>query len=452
MTAPTDRSYRALLAVPGLGRILLASQLARIAQAMVGVALVLFTLATYRSPALAGVVTFTATFPGLLASPIAGALLDRHGRVRLVVLDYLVALASLALIGGLSLAGALPPPLLLAIAAVSSMTAVLSQTGLRSLYPLIVPPHLWERVNAVDSNGYLIATILGPPIAASLVAIVGGPVALIGIGTLYALAVVAMLGFRDPPSQVATTGRLLLDAWQGLVYTWRNRTLRGLGFSISTLNFFGGVQSIVIPLIVLDRLHGGEAAVGLVFAVSGIAGMVSAFAVGRIDTRGREWRLLVVPMFATALAVALLIPASGALSADERIDPAIGFAILGLSLAIGGLVGGPMDVAMFTMRQRRTDPAWTGRAFAISMAFNFLGFPIGAAAGGVLASISLTAAIVAAVVACVLSGILAATLVPRADDPVRDAASSDDPRRDEPRRDESHHDARPAVRAVEDGG
>ena len=31
-------------------------------------------------------------FPGILLSPIAGALLDRHGRVRLIILDYLVAM------------------------------------------------------------------------------------------------------------------------------------------------------------------------------------------------------------------------------------------------------------------------------------------------------------------------------------------------------------------------
>ena len=47
---PLPSSYRALLEVPTLGRILLATAIARIAQAMVGVALVLFTLQEYGSP------------------------------------------------------------------------------------------------------------------------------------------------------------------------------------------------------------------------------------------------------------------------------------------------------------------------------------------------------------------------------------------------------------------
>src|SRR4030095_7165860 len=105
----------------------------------------------------------------LLVSPIAGALLDRHGRTRLVILDYLIALTALILIGALALRGFLPVWLLIVIAGVASLTAPLSNTGLRSLFPILIPTHLWERVNAVDSTGYVVATIVGPPLARSLV-------------------------------------------------------------------------------------------------------------------------------------------------------------------------------------------------------------------------------------------------------------------------------------------
>src|SRR5688500_14279090 len=141
-----DRSYRALLALPSVGRLLLGMQIARIGQSMVSVTIVLFTLSSYRSTTLAGLAAFCSIFPGLLVSPIAGALLDRHGRTRLVVLDYLVALASLTLIGVLALTSAIPAWLLMVIAGVASLTAPLSATGLRSLFPLIIPSHLWERV------------------------------------------------------------------------------------------------------------------------------------------------------------------------------------------------------------------------------------------------------------------------------------------------------------------
>ncbi len=413
MTEPGfDRSYRALLAVPTIGRTLLAMQIARVAQSMVGVALVLFTLEAYGSPVLAGAVTFASVFPGLLISPVAGALLDRHGRVRLIVIDYLVALVALLLLGVLALNDALPPAVLIAIATLSSLTSVLSQTGLRSLFPLVVPKHLWERVNAIDANGYVVATILGPPIAAGLVTVLGGPAALIGVGLAFGLSAIAMIGIPEPRSETSTTGRLLLDAWHGLVYVWRNPTLRGLGFSIATLNLMGGVTTIAVPLIVLERLGYEEAAVGLAFAVSGITGMISALWFGRMDTHGREWAMLVWPMVIMAPVFALLLPAAG-FGLSAGIDPLAGFLLLCFALGINGVLNGPLDIALFTVRQRRTDQAWMGRAFAVSMAFNFAGYPIGAAIAGILADASLEWAIGLGVLACALAATFAATQVPR---------------------------------------
>src|SRR4051812_442213 len=371
-------------------------QLARIAQAMVGVALVLFTLNEYRSPALTGIVTAASVLPGLLVAPIAGALLDRHGRTRLVILDYAVALLSLVLIGGLAVAHALPVPLLFAITIVSSLTAILSQTGLRSLFPLLVPERLWERVNAIDSNGYLVATIIGPPLAAALVSLFGGAVTLILIGIAYGGATIAMIGAPDPDTSASSTGNLLSDAWAGVRYTVSNATLRGLGVSISLLNLSGGMVTIVVPLVILDRLHLPEFAIGLVFAGSGIAGMIAALVTGRLDTRCREWDLLVLPMVGIAIADLLLLAGAGAASAVA------GIAFVALSLALGGLLSGPMDIGLFTIRQRRTDPAWMGRAFAVSMAFNFVGYPIGTAIAGAVATVSLEAAILVGVVACLV--------------------------------------------------
>lgn len=410
---PADPSYRALLAVPTLGRIVLGMGLARIAQAMLGVALVLFTLAEYRSPELAGLVTFASIFPGIAISPIAGVLLDRHGRIRLMIADYLVGATALVLIATLASVHALPPWLLVLIAVVMSLTSIFSAVGLRTLFPLIVPRNLWERANALDSNGYVVATIFGPPLAASLVALGGGPVALLGVGVLFGLTALSMIGVRDPQTEVTATGSLLGDARAGVMYVWRNKTLRGLGVTVSVLNLSGGMTTIVLPLLVLHQLGANEVLVGVMFAISGVSGMVSALAFGRIDTRGREWIMLVLPPFGYAAGVALMLPV--ALAGPGAMDPVLGLALIGVAQLLVGLVNGPFDIALFTVRQRRTDPAWLGRAFAISMGFNFIGFPIGAALSGVIAANSLGGAVALGIGACIAGGLFAAILVPSRD-------------------------------------
>jgi MFS family permease len=419
VTEPDDRSYRALLGVPTLGRVLLSMQIARVAQSMVGVAIVLFTLDRFGSPAFAGLVTFASIFPGLLISPVAGALLDRHGRIRLVLLDYVVALIAMMLIGALALADVLPGPLLVAIAVVSSLTSILSHVGLRSLFPILVPEHLWERVNAVDSNGYVVATIIGPPIAATLVALVGGATALLAIGVAFGIAAFVLFGVPDPPSPIVSTGRIIADAWAGVAYTWRNRTLRGLGFAITFGNLAHGMTTIVLPLLILERYGLSEAVVGLVFAASGVSGMASALLFGRMDTRGREWSLLVWPMAALIPTVAILLLAAGQ-------PPLIGVALIVVEMMLVGLLIGPMDIALFTVRQRRTDRAWMGRAFSVSMAFNFAGMPIGAAIAGLLADRSIEAAIVVlGIGGSIASLVAAAVLVPRTDPALTSAVGAE---------------------------
>ena len=397
-------SYRALLAVPALGRVLLSMQIARIAQSMVGVVAILFALQRYDSPQLAGLVAFASIFPGLVLSPVAGALLDRHGRVRLIILDYIVAAASLVTIAWLSLAGLLPAWLLVAIVSIASVTGPLSSSGLRSLFPLMVPEPLWERVNAVDSDGWVLATLVGAPFGAVFAQLVGFEAALALISAAFFMAALVIFGAPDPRTDVASSGNLWRDAWLGLTYTWNNRTLRGLAISLSTMNLAGGTVQIVVPVLVLQRLGMGQGMVGYMFGLSGAFGVVSAFFAGRLKTEGQERRLILVPATGFIFTAAILLwPGS--------IVP------IALSMAATGLLNGPLDIALFTLRQRRTDPAWMGRAFTVSMNLNFSGFPIGAAVTGVMLSVwPVETAILFAVAANALGVLLGYALIPRGDD------------------------------------
>ena len=87
------------------------------------------------------------------------------------------------------------------------------------------------------------------------------------------------------------------------------------------------------------------------------------------------------------------------------------------AMAVTGFLNGPADVTMFTLRQRRTDRAWFGRAFAVSASFNFAGYPVGSAIAGAVVERALAPAIVLAMVMCVIAGAFAWRLIPQSDDP-----------------------------------
>jgi MFS family permease len=384
--------------VPGFRRLVVSLLLGRVSGSMLAVALVLFVLSRYHSPQLAGASVFLLTFPGLLVSPIAGALLDRYGRALLVTVDYLIAAGTLFLLAGLSAGHALPAPILLAICGVSSLTGPLSAAGARSLFPILVPNYLWERANALDSSTHVLASLIGAPLAGVLVAFAGGEWALAATASLFAFGAIAMFRVHDPGSR-NVDGEVFADAWAGLMYVVRNRTLSGLALTLSTYSLGWGCLVIAVPVLVLGRLHEGPAAVGYLWGLMGAAGIVSALLTGRIRMMGRERQLIVASILASAAAMAVL-PLAGS------------FVVIAAAVVAIGLANGPFDIAFFTLRQRRTDPARFGRVFAVSMSLNMIGQPIGSALAGPLIGWSLNAALWVAVLVVLLSAVFPIVAIP----------------------------------------
>jgi MFS family permease len=395
-------SYIGLLRIEGFPRLIVSMLLGRIGGQMVALILVLFALERYQSPAVAGAATFLSIAPGLLVSPLAGALLDRHGRTRLVMADYLVAAAAIALIAVLALADLLPIPLLLAIVTFASLTQPLSTAGVRTLFPLLVPQALWERANAIDSNGYVISSIIAPALAGGLVAAFGPETALMVTAAVFAAAAVATIGLRDPAG-ARETGRLFSDAWAGVVYVARHPTLRALAIAVSTSNLAWGFIFLAIPVLVLERLGQSAALVGQLFALLGVAGSFSVFAFGRVSSAGRERQLMAASMLGMSVGMLAM------LLWQQPI-------VLAIAMAAIGVANGPYDIVLFTIRQRRTDPEWLGRAFAVSMALNFAGFPIGSALAGAVVPISLEAAFALAVALNAIAAIFTFVFIPARDE------------------------------------
>jgi MFS family permease len=392
-------SYRRVLATPGFRTLWGGALLARIGQQMTVVVLVLFVLARFGSASLAGAAVFFAVAPGLLVSPIAGALLDRRRRIRLITLDYAVAAVCMAAVGVLDRAGVLTSVLLLVIVGASSFTNPLSNTGTRSLYPMVLPRDLWDRANALDSGGFVVAMVIGPAIAGATVALFGGAAGLLATAAIFALATLVVSRVPEPAVVQGGTRGLLGDAADGFRYVVRSPSLRGLAICLSIANVGNGIFVVALPLVVLERFSGGPGEVGALWAVSGAAGMVGAFLAGRLDSTGRERHLIALGVLVGALGL-LLVEAA----------PAIGMVAAGL--VVYGASSGPVDVGLFSLRQRRTDPAWLGRAFAVSMSLNFSGIPIGSAIGGPLSGRSLTAALILAVVLNLVAAAVPELLIP----------------------------------------
>lgn len=390
-----ERSYRALLRTPGVARAFGASTFSRMGDGMFAIVLVLFVLDRFGSPTLAGLAAFCAVAPGLVLGPFAGVLLDRYGPSRPMLLDYAVSAVVVGLIAGLALVGALGPTTLLVLAAAYSATSSLGSSGIRTLLPEIVSERLWDRANAADTGSFAVTDAAGPALAGALFGILGGVGALFASAGAFAGAALTLarpVG-RASPTRGTARASVVRQAWEGLRYVVANRTLRGLAVSYSLYQVAFGVLVVALPVLVLGRLSGGEFAVGALWGALGAAGVVSGLASGGLGTEGRERRLMAGGMLLSALTL-LALPFAG------------NIAVAFVCVCALGLVGSPVDVALLSLRQRKTNRAKLGRVLAISMSLNLAGFPLGSAISGPLISTSLALGLAFAAAVCALAAIL----------------------------------------------
>lgn len=394
-------SYRDLLAVADLPELLAAASLSRLAGSMSSLAIILYALERFSSPTLVGWLSFALVGPGLVVSPLAGALLDRIGPVFAVTVDMAVSSALIVVLivaGGFGWAS---PTVLLVLVATLSLTSPLSRAGIRTLLPRLVPSHALDRANAVDTAIYATTDVLGPGVTGLLVGFAGSSSVFIAIAFAYAGATVFVSRLHRLPRSTPSKASLMQQTVEGIAVVAREPTLRGLAFSYSLYQVTWGVLVVVVPVLAVREFPTGigSSVAGFMWAAAGLAGGIGALVAGHLSTAGRERNVMVVGMLIVALA-------SWPIAAE------FGFGGLVAGLLIAGALSGPIDVGLLSLRQRRTDPNQFGRVLSVSMSLNVLGFPLGSALAGVLLTHSLSATFLLAGLASAL-GAAAAMAIPQ---------------------------------------
>ena len=395
-------SYRVLLRQRDVRRLLLSAGLARLADRILTLVLVLYALARFHSPLLAGWIGFAAIAPGLLLSPLAGVLFDRVGSAAAIALDMACSAVCILAVTVLALAGIDTAWSLAVLVTLYSLTKPLSSAGVRSLLPTLVTTEYFDRANALDTTIQATVEFVGPALAGALFGLAGAVAALAVIVVLYAAACTTLArAAHGPTDPTSRNPGAWLDATAAVAYVLRHRSLRPLALIYACYQVGWGILLVAVPVAVTRALGGahGDVAVGILWALSGLAGGIGALATGHLGAIGRERSIVVFGILGTAIAI-------------YPVSVSFGLAGLASGLAVVGFFSGPIDVGVLTLRQRRTDPTWLGRAIAVSMSLNMSGLPIGSALGGILSGWSLPAAFGAAAVACLIASAVAWAWLP----------------------------------------
>ncbi len=388
-------------------------------------------------PLALGLVVAMMSVPRAIFILIGGALVDRHSPKRVLMLSKYANALLLALLTALVLNPHTPhtialsdtlsftllvgPQMTLSILYALALLIGLAQAfsipaGTSILPRAIAPAHL-EMANGIMMGLRQISMLVGPLLAAALIALGGdgvgasatagahdvvaagagagaanGGAGLIanahGIALAFGIDCLSFLlsawtlsQVRMPPAASAAQQAPVLRAvGAGLAMVWRDRALRTCFtyWGVVAL-FIGGSLQVALPVLADQKLHGAST-FGLLMAANG-SGMLIGMAVAAVG--GARLRLAsfgATILLVDALAGALLMPL-GAIDATWQ---------GALLLLLLGVLSGFMQIAVFSWIQRRVPREMMGRAMSIFM-FIFMGLaPLSAAATGwLLQSITL---------------------------------------------------------------
>jgi len=234
---------------------------------------------TGRAEALA-LVGFCAFFPMVALSPIAGALIDRWNRKRVMITSDLGAGLSTVAIFILFKLGALEIWHLYVAAAFSGAFQAFQFPAYTASITMMIPKAQLTRANALFGMIRSIPTVFAPMAAGALLAFldIGGIMTIDIVTFLFAVGALLIVRIPQPaPRPSADGGRptLLSDSLFGFRYIFARPSLIGLLLYFLLVNFLLSFAGGVLAPMILARTGSNQLALGTVqmlFGVGSVAG------------------------------------------------------------------------------------------------------------------------------------------------------------------------------------
>ena len=331
-----------------------------------------------RSPAAVATVSAAALLPWLVVAPIAGALVDRWPRRSTLVSSdafraVIIGLLVLALVADL-----VSIPVLAAASFLVVSGWIFHGAAQQALIADLTDddPAGRDKVNgrmsSLEVGG---ASLIGPPLGSAAYSIAAWIPFLVDALSFAFSAVCMAVVPRESrrPAKVNETVRAAVRA--GATFLLRHRELRTLALLTSAANFTTNCALVVLVLYATDSdgLGLSAASYGLLIAALAVGGVLAGPLAPRLLKRLGD-RALVI----TALAVRSLVWPTVALT-DRPV-------VVAIALAAAGFASICVTVTVTSARQRLSPRAMLGR---VVTAFRTLGngaAPLGAIAGGAIAS------------------------------------------------------------------
>jgi predicted MFS family arabinose efflux permease len=312
-----------------------------------------------RSPFATGLIPVFSSLPGILLGPVAGVLVDRWNRQR-VMAGSAVALVALLLLA-VPFAGDIGAPALYAIIFIQSAVMTFFSPAENALLPTLVVETDLGTSNSLNALNDSLGRIVGPAVGAWLLVQFGLAATLVACAALYFMGWLMLIGLRDEhhhatdptaPGLGALYHSISDSFVQGLRYV-RTIPMLILLVMVSALYMVADVPlSAVLPAFMQESVGVSAELFGSLMSVRGLTGLLGGLLIVVLSRHVHESRLL---------AGGLMLYGISIFSMGFANNVPVSILVL---LPIGPAAAA-IQTGLFTMLQKNSPPNMRGRVFAL---------------------------------------------------------------------------------------
>lgn len=258
------------------------------------------------SEVLLGVVGFAGQIPSFLLAPVAGVLIDRWSRYRVLIITQIISMIQAGVLAWLSLAGALEIWHIILLSVILGCINAFDMPARHSFVIDMVEDknHLGNAIalNSMMFNG---ARLIGPSVAGVVLATIGEGACFLVNAISFVFVILSLFMMHVPESgEKKKEAKILSELREGFNYIFGFAPIKNVILLLALVSLMGASYQVLMPVLAKDVLHGGSNTYGFLMGAAGAGALLGAFYLASRETVLKLGRM--IPAAAGLLSAGLI--------------------------------------------------------------------------------------------------------------------------------------------------
>ncbi|MDW8238222.1 MAG: MFS transporter [Acidobacteriota bacterium] len=241
------------------------------------------------SALLLGMVGFAGQIPTFLLAPLAGVLVDRWDRHRILVITQTLSMSQSLMLAILALMHVIAVWHIIVLSIFQGIINAFD-TPARQAFVVDMVEQRDDVANAIAMNSSMFnaARLLGPSLAGVLIATVGEGICFLLDGISYLAVIASLWAMKLTPRKIESQRTRVLEGLkEGFTYAFGFAPIKAILMLIGLVSLMGMPYVVLMPVIARDVLRGGPHTFGFLMAASGVGALAGAiYMASRKSIRG----------------------------------------------------------------------------------------------------------------------------------------------------------------------